>query len=49
MTQMTCIGGYLVVYKSYTIGSSKVVESAALSDEETKKLFTLTTGATKNG
>ena len=49
MTQMACIGGYLVVYKSYTVGSSKIVESAALSDEETKKLFTLTVGAKKNG
>lgn len=49
MTQMACIGGYLVVYKSYTVGSSKVIESSALSDEETKKLFMLTTGAKKNG
>lgn len=38
-TQMVCIGGNLVVYKTYTLGQSKVVESAALSDEETRNLF----------
>jgi hypothetical protein len=38
-TQMVCIGGNLVVYKTYTLGQNKIVESAALSDEETKNLF----------
>lgn len=38
-TQLTCIGGYLAVYKTYTVGQSTVIESAALSDEETKDLF----------
>lgn len=38
-TQLTCIGGYLVVYKTYTVGQSTIIESAALSDEETKNLF----------
>lgn len=38
-TQLTCIGGYLVVYKTYTVGQSTIIESAALSDEETKDLF----------
>lgn len=38
-TQMICIGGNLVVYKTYMLGQNKIVESAALSDEETKNLF----------
>lgn len=38
-TQMACIGGYIVVYKSYKLGQNTVIESAALSDEETKNLF----------
>lgn len=38
-TQMICISGNLVVYKTYTLGQSKIIESAALSDEETRNLF----------
>ncbi len=38
-TQMVYIGGNLVVYKTYTLGQSKIVESAALSDEEIRNLF----------
>lgn len=33
------IGNELVVYKSYTIGFSKVIESNVLSDSETAVLF----------
>lgn len=36
------IGNELVVYKSYTIGSSKVIESNVLSDSETAALFKMT-------
>lgn len=39
MTLMTCIGGELTVYKSCQAGTSKVIESATLSDSETKQLF----------
>lgn len=38
-TQMVCISGNLVVYKTYTVGQSTIIESAALSDEETRNLF----------
>ena len=38
-TQMTCISGYIVVYKSYKLGQSTIIESATLSDEETKNLY----------
>ena len=38
-TQMAYIGGYIIVYKSYKLGQNTVIESVALSDEETKNLY----------
>ena len=36
------IGNELIVYKSYSVGSSKIIESNVLSDSETAAFFKMT-------
>jgi hypothetical protein len=47
MTRIINIANELIVYKSYTVGSSKVVETNVLSDSETAALYQMTQRATK--